>query len=448
MSAAVVSANVEARIADLLRDMPVGTGQQLHDLIRELEPICRSLTGDGVRQTLRILQRQFPLEIHEVPTGTRAYDWTVPKEWNIRDAYIKNARGERVVDFRKSNLHVTGYSTPVHARMSLAELKPYLYSLPDRPELVPMRTSYFKEAWGFSIAHRDLLALEDGEYEVCIDSSLEPGHLTYGEYFLPGDEPDEVLFSTHVCHPSLCNDNLSGIAIAVALALALGSVRRRYSYRFLFIPAQIGSIVWLSRNEANVGRIKHGLVLVALGDDGTPSYKRSRRGNAVIDRAAEIVLKHTGQNCLIRDFFPHGNDERQYCSPGFNLPVGSFMRTPCGVFPQYHTSDDNLDFVKPAALQDSLVRALEIVQVLEHERRFLNLNPKCEPMLGKRGLYRTTGDLTGGGKVQELPMLWVLNLSDGEHSLLDIAERSGYSFATILRAAEALQGADLLREVR
>lgn len=442
------AARPEFAIRDLLygrRDGAVGT--RAHDLIRELYPMCRSLTGEGVRESLRLLKTIIPLDIHEVPSGTRAFDWVVPKEWNIRDAYVKNARGERVIDFRSSNLHVTGYSVPVHARMGLAELKPRLYSLPDKPDVVPLRTSYFREDWGFSIAHRDLEKLAEGEYEVCIDSTLADGSLTYGECFLPGESSDEVLVSTHICHPSLCNDNLSGIALATELARALGDCRRRYSYRFLFIPAQIGSIVWLSRNEKNVGRIKHGLVLVAVGDAGDPSYKRSRRGNAEIDRAAVHVLRQQGLEARVRDFFPHGNDERQFCSPGFNLPVGSFMRTPCGTFPEYHTSADNLEFVRPAALADSFDQCVGIFEILEHNRRYLNLNPKCEPQLGRRGLYRLTGDVHGGGKVKEMPMLWVLNLSDGEHSLLDIAERSGFGFGDILAAARALEQCALLKEI-
>jgi aminopeptidase-like protein len=439
-------ARSERSIRDLLAALqPQATGARLHDLIGELYPICRSLTGDGVRETLRILQRHCPIEIHEVPTGTTAFDWTVPKEWNIRDAYVKNARGERVIDFRKSNLHVMGYSIPVRARMGLAELKTRVYSLPDKPDVVPLRTGYFREDWGLSMAHSEVLKLEEGEYEVCIDSSLEPGHLTYGECLSPGETSEEVLISTHVCHPSLANDNLSGVAMGALLAGALAECRSRYSYRFLFIPAQVGSIVWLSRNERTLDRVRHGLVLVAMGDSGNPTYKRSRRGNAAIDRAAEHVLKHAGVSCRVMDFFPHGNDERQFCSPGFDLPVGSLMRTPCGTFPQYHTSDDNLEFVTPEALADSFAKCLEIFQVLEGDRRFLNLNPKCEPQLGRRGLYRTTGDVSGGGKVKEMPILWVLNQSDGEHSLLDIAERSGIPFRDILAASESLAACGLLR---
>jgi aminopeptidase-like protein len=426
-----------ARLAD---------GASLHGFAAELYPICRSLTGNGVRETLRHIARHIPLDVHEVPTGTAIFDWVVPQEWNIRDAYIKNSRGERVVDFHASNLHVMGYSVPVHAKMRLAELKPKLFSLPQQPELIPFRTAYFRRDWAFSLTHRQLESLVDDEYDVCIDSTLSDGHLTYGEYFVPGETEDEVLISTHVCHPSLANDNLSGIAVAAAMAQILTRSSPRYSYRFLFIPAQVGSIAWLARNESNVKRIKHGLVLVAMGDEGQSTYKKSRQGNAEIDRAVVNVLQQSGEPYGVMDFWPHGNDERQFSSPGFKLPVGALMRTPCGKFAEYHTSADNLDFIKPEALENSLRKCLQIVSVLEGNRRYMNLNPKGEPQLGRRGLYRTIGDASGGGKVKEMPILWVLNLSDGEHSLLDIAERSGMSFEDIRSAADALIACGLLEE--
>ncbi len=435
----------EADIAPSGGASPGEYGERLITLVRELYPFCRSLTGDGVRQTLQALRRLIPIEIHEVPTGTQIYDWRAPQEWNIRDAYVKNAAGERVIDFKKSNLHVMGYSEPVHARMSLQELRPKLHSLPDHPDWIPFRTSYFRRDWAFSLTHRQLLALEDGEYEVCIDSTLEDGSLTYGELYIEGSQPDEVLISTHVCHPSLCNDNLSGIVVAAYLAHILRSTPRRYSYRFVFVPAQIGSLAWLSRNEGKLHNIKHGLVLVALGDDGDLTYKRSRHATAEIDRVVEHTLRHAERAARVMDFWPHGNDERQYSSPGFNLPVGAIMRTPCGTFDQYHTSADDPTFVTAAALDRSLRWCNEIAATLEGNRTYLNLNPKGEPQLGRRGLYRTTGDRTGGGKVKEMPILWVLNLSDGEHSLLDIAERSGLPFLEIRAAADALLECNLLQ---
>lgn len=421
-------------------------GRSMHDQIKELYPICRSITGNGVRQSLQIVQRSIPLEIHEVPTGTQVFDWTVPKEWNVSDAYIKNAQGERLVDFKRLNLHVMSYSVPVKKTMTLAELQPHLFSLPEQPDRVPHKTSYYKENWGFSLSHHQLLSMEEGEYEVCIDSALTDGSLTYGEYVLPGTSQDEVLISTHTCHPSLCNDNLSGIAVSIALAQALADRPRRYTYRFLFIPTQIGSMTWLALHEHVVPRIKHGLVLVGLGDSGSMTYKRSRQGLAEIDRAAVQVLKDSAHPHKVVDFFPFGYDERRYCSPGFDLPVGSLMRTPHGQFPEYHTSGDDLDFVKPAALADSLHKCLSIVEVLERNKIYVNQNPKCEPRLGPRGLYRTTGGHTGSGQVKEMPILWTLNLSDGIHSLLDIAERSNLPFGEIAQAADSLEACGLLRE--
>ena len=417
----------------------------MYRLIAELYPICRSITGNGLRETLRLLQKQIPLELREVPTGTQVLDWTVPKEWNIRDAYVKNAKGERVIDFQKSNLHVVNYSVPVRQRMALTELKEYLFTLPAHPDWIPYRTSYYKESWGFCLTQNQLATLKDEEYEVCIDSNLENGHLTYGEYFLPGETRGEILISCHACHPSLCNDNLSGIALAVSIARALQAVPRRYSYRFLFIPGTIGAITWLARNEEKIPNIRHGLVLTGVGDAGALHYKKSRKGTAEIDRAATHVLKHSGQRHEILEFSPYGYDERQYCSPGINLSVGRLSRTPHGTFPEYHTSADNLKFVHADKLAEALAVSLEALSVLEKNSTFVNLNPKCEPQLGKRGLYRMVGGSNDAG-VSEMALLWVLNQSDGKNSLLDIAERSGMSFSAIHKAAEALEQHQLLRK--
>ena len=422
------------------------------DLIAAAYPICRSITGDGVRQTLAMIRERIPLEIHEVPSGTAVFDWTVPKEWNIRDAWIKDPSGRKVVDFREHNLHVLNYSVPVHETLPLAELKKRLFTLPDKPDLIPYRTSYYRETWGFCLRHRTLEDLPNGEYEVLIDSTLADGLLTYGECFLPGEVDREVLLSTHVCHPSLCNDNLSGIAVMTELARELQArSRRRYSYRFLFIPGTIGSITWLARNEEQARKIDHGLVAANLGDPGDFHYKKSRRSclgenHAEIDRAVLAVLKASGQPFGVEDFVPFGYDERQYASPGFNLAVGSLTRTPYGRYPEYHTSADDLEFVKPEALEGSLHTYLAVMDVLEGNRCYLNLNPKCEPQLGRRGLYRTIGG-DDAGRARELALLWVLNLSDGEHDLLDVAERSGMSFAAIREAADALLEVGLLREI-
>jgi aminopeptidase-like protein len=418
-------------------------GDEMLRLIADAYPICRSITGDGVRRTLAMIQERIPLEIREVPTGTPVFDWTVPREWNIRDAWIKDPSGRKVVDFQECNLHVLNYSVPVHERLPLAELKQRLFTLPDQPDLIPYRTSYYKETWGFCLRHRTLEELPEGEYEVFVDSTLADGALTYGECLLPGDSEREVLLSTHVCHPSLCNDNLSGIAVMTELARELQArPRRRYSYRFLFIPGTIGSITWLALNDV---KVDHGLVAANLGDPGAFHYKKSRRGNTEIDRAVLAVLKNSGESFGLKDFVPFGYDERQYCSPGFNLAVGSLTRTPYGRYPEYHTSADNLDFVQPEALEGSLRTYLAVMDALEGNRRYLNLNPKCEPQLGRRGLYRTIGG-DESGRSRELALLWVLNLSDGENSLLDIAERSGMSFAAIRTAADALLEVGLLRE--
>jgi len=420
-------------------------GAHMYALAAELYPICRSITGDGVRHTLNILSGHIPLARREVPSGTRVYDWTVPKEWNIRDAYIKDASGRKVVDFQASNLHVVSYSAPVRASMTLAELRAHLHTLPEHPDWIPYRTSYYTDAWGFCLAHRRLLELADGDYEVCIDTTLADGHLSYGEYLLPGDTEDEVLLSCHVCHPSLANDNLSGIALATFLAKALARrPRRRYSYRFLFVPGTIGSIAWLASNESNVHRIRHGLVIVCVGDGGRFTYKKSRRGNAEIDRAALHVLSTTTTDHEVIEFYPYGYDERQYCSPGFNLPVGSLSRTTHARYPEYHTSADNLDLIDPAYLEESLEKYLAVIDVLEHNGVYLNTNPRGEPQLGKRGLYRGIG-VDGDRRADEMALLWVLNLSDGTHTLLDIAERARIPFARVLRAVELLQRAGLLR---
>jgi aminopeptidase-like protein len=424
---------------------PNEVSQEMYQLISELYPICRSITGNGFRETLHWIKKHIELTQHEVPTGTQVFDWTVPKEWNIKDAYVKNSQGERIIDFNKSNLHVVNYSVPVKQKIHLEELKKHLFTLSDRPDWIPYRTSYYKESWGFCLSHKQFLELQDEEYEVCIDSSLEDGHLTYGEYYLKGEKPDEVLISCHACHPSLCNDNLSGIAIATFLAKYLSEINLSYSYRFIFIPGTIGSITWLSLNENQVHKIKHGLVLTCLGDPGKSTYKKSRRGDAEIDKAVTHVLKHSGKDSEIIDFFPYGYDERQFCSPGFNLPVGCFMRTPHNCYPEYHTSADNLDLVQTQYLADSFSKCLSVLHILENNKKYLNQNPKCEPQLGKRGLYGAIGGQTDT-KMREMAMLWVLNLSNGNYTLLDIADRSGMSFDSINQAADALLKHDLLQE--
>lgn len=420
----------------------------MHDLAAELFPICRSITGDGVRESLRILQRYLPLQIHEVPSGTSVLDWNVPDEWNIRDAYIADSSGRRVVDFRANTLHVMSYSEPVRRRMSLAELRPHLHTLPDHPEWIPYRTSYYRRDWAFCLSQRQLDEMTDGVYEVVIDSTLAPGSLTYGELVIQGTTSDEVLLSAHVCHPSLANDNLAGIAVLAHLGRALlERKQRRHTFRLLFAPGTIGALAWLARNESAVGHIRHGLILSCLGDEARPgmTYKRSRRGDAVVDRAVAHVLRASGRPHELIDFSPFGYDERQFCSPGFNLPVGLLMRSCHGRFAGYHSSADNLSLITPLGLADSLHALLNIVDVLEHNRVYLNLLPKGEPQLGRRGLYAPVGGHRAT-RDDELALLWVLNQSDGAHDLLAIADRAGLAFDIVHAAAERLVAAGLLTE--
>jgi aminopeptidase-like protein len=418
-------------------------GEEIFAFVAEIYPICRSITGRGVRETLRAIGAHIKLEVHEVPTGTAVFDWVIPREWNIRDAYIRNERGEKVLDFAQSNLHVMSYSVPVQQRISLAELKQHVYTLPDQPDLIPYRTSYYAENWAFCMPHRLLESLRDETYEVFIDSSLTDGYLTYGEYLHHGETEEEFLLSAHVCHPSLANDNCSGVALLTHLAKRMAGLRTRYSYRFLFAPGTIGAITWLARNEEDSQRIKHGLIVSMVGDGGGPTYKKSRRGSTTIDRAVVHTIRHSGLTPTVLDFSPYGYDERQYCSPGFNLPVGLFQRSKFGEIPEYHTSADNLDFIAPNHLALSYRLIAETLDVVENDAVYCNTMPKCEPQLGRRGLY----GMVGGDKnaaAANMAMLWILNLSDGLHSLLDIAERANLPFAVIRRTAQLLQHNGLL----
>jgi aminopeptidase-like protein len=418
-------------------------GEEIFALAARLFPVCRSITGNGVRETLREIRSHLALEVHEVPTGTEVFDWTIPREWNIRDAYIKNGAGSKVVDFARSNLHVMSYSVPVRTRISLAELKKHIHTLPEQPDLIPYRTSYYAEDWAFCMTHRQLQGLPEETYEVVIDSSLENGYLTYGEYLHKGDTNEEFLLSAHVCHPSLANDNCSGVALLTHLARRMAGLRTRYSYRFLFAPGTIGAIAWLAGNEEKSWRIRHGLVVSMVGDGDGPTYKKTRRGDAAIDRAMRHVLHHSGLTPSIEDFSPYGYDERQYCSPGFNLPVGLFQRGKHGTIPQYHTSADNLSFIRPEHLLESYSVIVRTIDVLENDATYYNTMPKCEPQLGRRGLY---GRIGGKRNIatESMAMLWVLNLADGAHSLLDIAERSDLPFEIVRGAAQLLRAQSLL----
>ena len=416
-------------------------GEVLHQRMTELYPICRSITGDGVRQTLRLIGREIPLESRSVKSGTQAFDWTINDEWNIRDAYIAAPDGQRLIDFRAHNLHLVSYSVPVRAQMSLEELRPHLHTLPEHPDWIPYRTAYYSRTWGFCLPHSQLEALGPGPFDVVIDSSIEAGELSYGELVIPGDRSDEVIISAHVCHPSLANDNLSGIVVATELAKTLLALdRRRYTYRFLFAPGTIGSIAWLSEHPDVWPHIKHGLVLTGLAGGGRLVYKQTRHGSRMIDRVTGHVVRRDGGE--IRGYSPYGYDERQFNSVGFDLPVGRLSRTPHGEYPEYHTSADNLDFVRADELAASYTAVSEIVQVLERDQRYRNLSPYGEPQLGKRGLYPTIGGKAASDAV--MAMLWTLAYSDGQHSTLDIAEVSDLAFTAVDEAASKLAGAQLL----
>jgi aminopeptidase-like protein len=430
--------------AGMAQSITPAVGDEIYALAARIFPICRSITGDGVRETIKILRDYIPLEIHEIASGTQVFDWTIPREWNIRDAYIKDSDGRRVVDFRKSNLHVVSYSQPVHAPMTLDELRPHLHTLPDKPDLIPYRTSYYANQWGFCLAHRELERLANGTYDVVIDSEFKDGSLTWGEYVHRGETDGEVLLYAHICHPSLANENCSGLALLTILARSLATRKTRYTYRLVFAPATIGAIAWLARNQMSASRIKRGLIVSSVGDGGGPSYKRSRQGNAVVDRTVCHVLKHSGLESNIIDFSPDGYSERQFCSPGFNLPVGLFERSSFGKFREYHTSADNLDFITAQNLGVSYGIISSIVDVMEHDQVYVNLYPKCEPQLGRRGLYRSYGNDADQKSLQQA-MLWVLNQADGTQSTLDIAEKSGLPHSSIRLAADKLTTAGLIR---
>ncbi|MGF7004716.1 DUF4910 domain-containing protein [Aminobacter sp. BE322] len=420
-------------------------GARIYALAARLYPICRSITGNGVRETLGILSETIPLDRHEVATGTAAFDWTIPKEWNIRGATITDSAGRTVLDFADNNLHVLNYSIPFSGVVPLDELKRHVHTLPDQPGLIPYRTSYYVENWGFCMAHDSLGALPEGDYRVEIDAELKPGHLSYGEYLHRGATDREFLLSAHICHPSLANDNCSGLALLATIAAGLRGRRTRYSYRFLFAPGTIGALAWLSRNEDAAARIDHGLVVSCVGDGGGPTYKRSRRGNAFIDRAMAHVLGRGHDGAKLVDFSPYGYDERQFCSPGFNLPVGLFQRSAFGTFPQYHTSADDLDFIRPEHLAGSHRIVMEAIEIVEGDWTPLSLCPQGEPQLGRRGLYAALGGDKATG-LSAMGLLWVLNLADGENSLLAMAERSGLAFGELAAAAELLRTHGLVKD--
>ncbi len=411
----------------------------------ELLPLQRSITGDGVRQTLHRLGQIADLQRHEVPSGTQVFDWQVPNEWNLREAYIADASGKRVVDVADSSLHVVGYSVPVRCTMPLQALQAYLHSIPEHPDWIPYRTSYYKETWGFCLRHADRERLAPGDYTVVIDATLRPGHLSYAECVVPGSGDGAAMIYTHTCHPALANDNLSGMALAALLARALSAVQPRLTWHFVFAPGTIGSLTWLSRNRELAQNLRAGLVMGLLGDAGPLTYKRSRLGNSAIDRIAEQALAELG-GARVVGFEPYGYDERQFCSPGFNLPVGRLTRSPNATYPEYHSSADNLSLVSTGQLAGALQALARIVGRVDANRSPVNLKPFGEPQLGRRGLYGMTGGQSPG--VFQQALLWVLNLADGAHDLAAMATLSGLPFETLEAAVAALAATDLVQSPR
>jgi aminopeptidase-like protein len=422
----------------------VAAGTAMLDLMHHLYPLCRSITGPGLRETLRRIGNVIPLTTTDVPTGTRIFDWIVPREWAIEEAYLEHDSGRRFVDFRDHNLHVVNYSVPVDTWLQLSELRPRLHTLPQHPDWIPFRSSYYREDWGFCLSDRVRQSLPDGSYHAVIRSRLFDGALTLGEFVQRGKSDDEILIFAHTCHPSLCNDNLSGIVVATQLAAFLAGHATRYTYRFVFAPATIGSIAWMATNESKLAKIRHGLVLAMLGDAAPLHYQKTLSGSAAIDRAVGTVLRSGYPDAAMLEFSPWGFDERQFNTPGIKLPVGRLTRTLTGQYPQEHTSADSFEFVSARALGDAWRACLRIFEVLECDERYINLAPKGEPQLGRRGLYRQTGGYYESVPDRHLALLWILNQSDGSAGLLDIAERSGLDFGLIAQCARDLQAAGLL----
>lgn len=430
-----------------LEVLEVTTESTLFGLCEELYPICRSITGDGVRQTLKALSGVIDLSVHEVPTGTEVFDWTVPKEWNLNRAYIVGPDGQRVVDTADHNLHVVNYSAPVQTRLSRSELDAFLHSLPDEPDLIPYRTTYFAETWGFCLSQKHRDALPEGEYEVVVDTTLKQGSLTYGEFYVPGMSDEDLLISTHICHPSLANDNLSGLSVATYLAQYFAEQPPgHFGLRFVFVPGTIGAITWLAQNPTSVAKISAGLVLSGVGDSGRFTYKKSRHGAGLFDRLFETRLQSVDGDAQVRPFLPYGYDERQYCSPGINIPAGCLMRTPYGEYPEYHSSGDNLELISASALQETFLLCRDVILDAGRVVNYLNLNPNCEPQLGRRGLYDNIGG-DNQSKNLQLALLWLLSYSDGDHSTLDISDLSGMSLTVLAEAAQLLVNAQLLKAV-
>jgi aminopeptidase-like protein len=420
-------------------------GLMMHQLMTRLFPICRSITGNGVRETLKIIQSSVPIQIFEIPSGTKVFDWEIPREWNIRDAYILDGDGNKVVDWKLNNLHVVGYSMPVDRWMGLAELQQHLYSLEQQPDAIPYVTSYYKERWGFCLRHSDRVRLKEGSYRVVIDSDLKPGSLTYGEMILPGDSCEEILLSTYVCHPSMANNELSGPVVTAELAKWLASQPRRYTYRIVFIPETIGSLTYLSRNlDVLKENMVAGFVVTCVGDERAYSFLPSRNGNTLADRAALSVLECNQPHFAKYSFLDRGSDERQYCSPGINLPVVSIMRSKYGTYPEYHTSLDNLAFVTPDGLAGAFAALRDCLELLERNKIY-----RCtclgEPQLGRRGLYPTIQQ--GTTPRESTDMLNLLAYADGKNDLIEISRIVQVPYHRLYALVDKLLSVGLLAEM-
>lgn len=422
-----------------------GVYKVMYRLAKKLFPINRSLTGNGVRKTLKMIQEEIPeLVIKEVPTGTRCFDWTIPKEWNVKEAYIINPKGQKICDFKENNLHLVGYSIPVNLTLTLEELKTYLFTLQEMPNAIPYVTSYYKERWGFCIAYEEYAKLLDGEYQVCIDSTLEDGFLTYGEMILKGKSDKEILLSTYICHPSMANNEISGPVVQTFIAKMLKKLNREYTYRIIFIPETIGSIMYLSQHYKYMKeKTIAGFVLTCIGDERSYSMLKSIEGNTLADEIALNTLKEITSNYQVYDFKERGSDERQYCSPGIDLPVCNLMKSKYNEYKEYHTSLDNFDVVTEKGLKDGFEFVKRVLLNLEANKIY-QTQILCEPQLGRRGLYPTISTPNIQQEIQLISDL--IAYSNGKNSLLDISNKTGHSIQELSNLAKELIKTDILVE--
>ncbi|MGK0278324.1 MAG: aminopeptidase-like protein [Litorivivens sp.] len=423
--------------------------EQLESYFDRLWPICRSITGNGLRESLGIINELVPMTMHEIPSGTKCFDWTIPKEWNIKDAWIETPKGKRIAEFKVHNLHIVNYSIPVDQKLSYQELVKHIYTIPEMPDAIPYITSYYSEKWGFCMTHREFEELDkEGDYHVFIDSTLGPGSLTYGEAILKGESDREVLFSTYLCHPSMANNELSGPLVQAILYQALAQMpKRKYTYRFVFAPETVGVIAYLSRiGEHLKSKLDAGFVLTCCGDPGDITYKKSKIGNALCDRVAEHVLNFEYPNHSIKPFAVGGSDERQYCSPGFNLPMGSIIRSQYQEYKEYHTSLDNKEFISFEAMKDTVEALTKFVTVLELNEKYEGVVQHCEPQLGKRGMYPDSVDPLFNREALH-NLMHFLSYADGKKDLIEIAEARNRSALVFTDAIKLCQDKSMVQPI-